>query len=84
MGVPRPPMTPPGFVHVYQMVSSYANGYSDTRIARRSCVIANENKRFLVVVGLGGLSEIRTQIVDAVVIARILEASFVFPVFVKN
>nr|GEV41695.1 O-fucosyltransferase 37 [Tanacetum cinerariifolium] len=45
---------------------------------RWSCVITNVNKRFLVVVGLGGLFDIRNQIVDAVVIARILEASLVF------
>nr|GEV07846.1 GDP-fucose protein O-fucosyltransferase [Tanacetum cinerariifolium] len=47
---------------------------------RRSGVIANEKKRFLVVVVSGGLFEIRNQIVDAVVIARILEASLVLPV----
>ncbi|PWA44013.1 GDP-fucose protein O-fucosyltransferase [Artemisia annua] len=47
---------------------------------RRSGVIANEKTRFLVVVVSGGLFEIRNQIVDAVVIARILEASLVLPV----
>ncbi|GKB14519.1 hypothetical protein Tco_0848442 [Tanacetum coccineum] len=35
-------------------------------------------KKFLVVVVLGGLFEIRDHTVDAVVIARILEASLVF------
>ncbi|GJZ79350.1 hypothetical protein Tco_0644187 [Tanacetum coccineum] len=34
MGVSGPPVTPPGSVPVYQMVSSYANGYSDIGIAR--------------------------------------------------
>ncbi|GJV87378.1 hypothetical protein Tco_1531316 [Tanacetum coccineum] len=34
MGVSGPPVTPPGSVPVYQMVSSYANGYSDMGIAR--------------------------------------------------
>ena len=42
--------------------------------------IANDKKRFLVVVVSGGLFEIRNQIVDAVVIARILEAALVLPV----
>ncbi|GJT21259.1 hypothetical protein Tco_0891196 [Tanacetum coccineum] len=43
-----------------------------------SGVTASVNKRFLVVVVLGGLFEIRDHTVDAVVIARILEASLVF------
>ncbi|KVI06172.1 GDP-fucose protein O-fucosyltransferase, partial [Cynara cardunculus var. scolymus] len=47
---------------------------------RRSRKIANERKRFLVVVVSGGLFQIRNQIVDAVVIARILEAALVLPV----
>nr|GEU38359.1 ribonuclease H-like domain-containing protein [Tanacetum cinerariifolium] len=51
---------------------------------KRSCVITNENKRFLVVVGLGGLFDIRNQIDDAVVIARILEASLVLSVLIGD
>ncbi|KAI3671421.1 hypothetical protein L1987_87158 [Smallanthus sonchifolius] len=47
---------------------------------RRSVEIAHEKKRFLVVVVSGGLFQIRNQIVDAVVIARILEAALVLPV----
>ncbi|KAL4584805.1 hypothetical protein LXL04_009415 [Taraxacum kok-saghyz] len=47
---------------------------------RRSSKIAKEKTRFLVVVVSGGLFQIRNQIVDAVVIARILEAALVFPV----
>ncbi|XP_076915601.1 O-fucosyltransferase 37-like [Bidens hawaiensis] len=47
---------------------------------RRSVKIANEKKRFLVVVVSGGLFRIRAQIVDAVVIARVLEAALVLPV----
>ncbi|KAJ9568383.1 hypothetical protein OSB04_004349 [Centaurea solstitialis] len=50
------------------------------RYRRRSRVIANEKRRFLVVVVSGGLFQIRNQIVDAVVIARILEAALVLPV----
>nr|GEW92834.1 retrovirus-related Pol polyprotein from transposon TNT 1-94 [Tanacetum cinerariifolium] len=45
-----------------------------------SGVTASVKKRFLVVVVLGGLFEIRDHIVDAVVSARILEVSLVFPV----
>nr|GEZ38873.1 putative reverse transcriptase domain-containing protein [Tanacetum cinerariifolium] len=41
-------------------------------------VTANEKERFLVVLVLGGLFAIRTHIVDAIVIDRILETSFVF------
>lgn len=51
---------------------------------RKSRKIANEKKRFLVVVVSGGLFEIRNQIVDAVVIARILEAALVLPVFNRD
>nr|XP_043618437.1 O-fucosyltransferase 37 [Erigeron canadensis] len=47
---------------------------------KRSVKIANEEKRFLVVVVSGGLVELRNQIVDAVVIARILEAALVLPI----
>ncbi|KAI3777654.1 hypothetical protein L1987_47455 [Smallanthus sonchifolius] len=46
---------------------------------RRSVEIADEKKRFLVVVVSGGLFQIRNQIVDAVVMARILEAALVLP-----
>lgn len=46
----------------------------------RSGGIVNEKKRFLVVVVSGGLVQIRNQIVDAVVIARVLEAALVLPV----
>ncbi|GKC72673.1 hypothetical protein Tco_1118556 [Tanacetum coccineum] len=45
-----------------------------------SGVTANDKKRLLVVVVLGGLFEIRNHIVDAFVIARILEALLVLPV----
>nr|GEX74200.1 GDP-fucose protein O-fucosyltransferase [Tanacetum cinerariifolium] len=51
---------------------------------RRSCVITNENKWFLVVVDLGGLFEIRNQIVDVVIIARILEASLVLTILNRD
>lgn len=47
---------------------------------RRSSKIAKEKMKFLVVLVSGGLFQIRNQIVDAVVIARILEAALVFPV----
>ncbi|KAK1422373.1 hypothetical protein QVD17_25456 [Tagetes erecta] len=46
----------------------------------RSVGIVNEKKRFLVVVVNGGLVQIRNQIVDAVVVARVLEAALVLPV----
>ncbi|CAI9280505.1 unnamed protein product [Lactuca saligna] len=47
---------------------------------KRSSKIAKEKMKFLVVLVSGGLFQIRNQIVDAVVIARILEAALVFPV----
>ncbi|KAI3499544.1 hypothetical protein L1887_35347 [Cichorium endivia] len=47
---------------------------------KRSSKIAKEKTKFLVVLVSGGLFQIRNQIVDAVVIARILEAALVFPV----
>ncbi|KAL8217510.1 hypothetical protein R6Q57_020883 [Mikania cordata] len=47
---------------------------------RRSVKIVHEKKRFLVVVVSGELIQIRNQIVDAVVFARILEAALVLPV----
>ncbi|KAK9090167.1 hypothetical protein Sjap_023344 [Stephania japonica] len=46
---------------------------------RASAKIAKEKRRFLVVVASGGLNQQRNQIADAVVIARILEASLVVP-----
>ncbi|KAK7851335.1 26s proteasome non-atpase regulatory subunit 6 like protein [Quercus suber] len=45
--------------------------------------ISKEKRRFLVVVASGGLNQHRNQIVDAVVIARILEAALVVPVLQK-
>ena len=46
--------------------------------------ISEEKKRFLVVAVSGGLNQQRNQIVDAVVIARILEAALVVPVLQVN
>lgn len=46
--------------------------------------IVKERRRFLVVVASGGLNQQRNQIVDAVVIARILEAALVVPVLQVN
>ncbi|CAA0806942.1 O-fucosyltransferase family protein [Striga hermonthica] len=43
--------------------------------------ISKEKRKFLVVVVSGGLNQQRRQIVDAVVMARILEAALVVPVF---
>lgn len=52
---------------------------------RKSSVkITKEKKRFLMVVASGGLNQQRNQIVDAVVIARILEAALVVPVLQVN
>ncbi|KAJ6688325.1 O-FUCOSYLTRANSFERASE 37 [Salix koriyanagi] len=47
---------------------------------KASARISKERRRFLVVVASGGLNQQRNQIVDAVVIARILEAALVVPV----
>ncbi|KAF9595378.1 hypothetical protein IFM89_000296 [Coptis chinensis] len=51
---------------------------------RASAKISKEKRRFLVVVASGGLNQQRNQIVDAVVIARILEAALVIPVLKVN
>ncbi|KAK1565776.1 hypothetical protein Q3G72_034742 [Acer saccharum] len=51
---------------------------------RKSAKISKEKRRFLVVVASGGLNQQRNQIVDAVVIARILEAALVVPVLQVN
>lgn len=51
---------------------------------KESAKIAKEKKRFLMVMVSGGLNQQRNQIVDAVVIARILEAALVVPVLKVN
>ncbi|XWS60294.1 hypothetical protein CRYUN_Cryun07bG0024000 [Craigia yunnanensis] len=51
---------------------------------KRSAKISMEKIRFLVVVATGGLNQQRNQIIDAVVIARILEAALVVPVLQVN
>ncbi|XP_050221947.2 O-fucosyltransferase 37 [Mercurialis annua] len=51
---------------------------------KESSRISKEKRRFLVVVASGGLNQQRAQIVDAVVIARILEAAMVLPVLQVN
>ncbi|XP_047329291.1 O-fucosyltransferase 37 [Impatiens glandulifera] len=51
---------------------------------RESNRISKEKRRFLVVVVSGGLNQQRNQIIDAVVIARILEAALVIPVMQVN
>lgn len=51
---------------------------------KKSARISKEKKRFLVVAVSGGLNQQRNQIVDAVVIARILEAALVVPVLQVN
>ncbi|RXH96038.1 hypothetical protein DVH24_008538 [Malus domestica] len=51
---------------------------------RLSPGISEEKRRFLVVVASGGLNQQRNQIVDAVVIARILKAALVVPVLQIN
>lgn len=51
---------------------------------KASVRISKERRRFLVVVVSGGLNQQRNQIVDAVVIARILEAALVVPVLQVN
>ncbi|CAN6578542.1 unnamed protein product [Malus baccata var. baccata] len=54
------------------------------RYRRLSPGISEEKRRFLVVVASGGLNQQRNQIVDAVVIARILKAALVVPVLQIN
>ncbi|KAK4486139.1 hypothetical protein RD792_008807 [Penstemon davidsonii] len=49
-----------------------------------SSKISKEKRKFLVVVVSGGLNQQRNQIVDAVVISRILEAALVVPVLQVN
>lgn len=51
---------------------------------KASAQISKEKRRFLVVVASGGLNQQRNEIVDAVVIARILEAALVVPVLQVN
>ncbi|KAK6920548.1 GDP-fucose protein O-fucosyltransferase [Dillenia turbinata] len=51
---------------------------------KASAKISKEKRRFLMVVVSGGLNQQKVQIVDAVVIARILEASLVVPVLQVN
>ncbi|KAL5543973.1 hypothetical protein UlMin_007757 [Ulmus minor] len=51
---------------------------------KASAVISKEKRRFLMVVASGGLNQQRNQIVDAVVIARILEAALVLPILQVN
>ncbi|KAK9995486.1 hypothetical protein SO802_020172 [Lithocarpus litseifolius] len=46
--------------------------------------ISKEKRRFLIVVASGGLNQQRNQIVDVVIIARILEAALVVPVLQVN
>ncbi|KAF8399909.1 hypothetical protein HHK36_015779 [Tetracentron sinense] len=56
----------------------------DINYRRASAKITKEKRRFLVVVVSGGLNQQRNQIIDAVVIARILEAALVIPVLKVN
>ncbi|KAI3455004.1 hypothetical protein Pfo_011667 [Paulownia fortunei] len=51
---------------------------------KASAKISKEKRKFLVVVVSGGLNQQRNQIVDAVVISRILEAALVVPVLQVN
>lgn len=51
---------------------------------KASASVSKEKRRFLMVVASGGLNQQRNQIVDAVVIARILEAALVIPVLQVN
>ncbi|KAL5697685.1 O-fucosyltransferase 37 [Ranunculus cassubicifolius] len=51
---------------------------------RASAKISKEKRRFLVVVASGGLNQQRNEIIDAVVIARILETALVIPVLQVN
>ena len=47
---------------------------------KASAKISKEKQKFLVVIVLGGLNQQKNQIVDAVVVARILEAALIVPV----
>ena len=51
---------------------------------RESPGIVTEKRRFLLVVASGGLNQQKNQIVDAVVIARILKAALVVPILKVN
>ncbi|XVF11559.1 hypothetical protein REPUB_Repub08aG0038100 [Reevesia pubescens] len=51
---------------------------------KKSAKISKEKNRFLFVVTTGGLNQQRNQIIDAVVIARILEAALVVPILEVN
>lgn len=51
---------------------------------KRSAKVSKERNRFLVVVASGGLNQQRNQIIDGVVIARILEAALVVPTLQVN
>lgn len=51
---------------------------------KKAARVSKEKKRFIVVVVSGGLNQQRNQIVDAVVIATILEAALVVPVLQVN
>ncbi|XP_057514615.1 O-fucosyltransferase 37 [Actinidia eriantha] len=51
---------------------------------RESARVSKEKRRFVVVVVSGGLNQQRNQIIDAVIIARILEAALVVPVLQVN
>ncbi|XP_022729664.1 uncharacterized protein At1g04910-like [Durio zibethinus] len=63
----------------YQPCLDFSIGYR-----KRSAKISKEKNRFLVVVAVGGLNQQRNQIIDAVVIARILEAALVVPILQIN
>ncbi|WMV50684.1 hypothetical protein MTR67_044069 [Solanum verrucosum] len=52
--------------------------------SKASKEILNDKTRYLMVVVSGGMNQQRNQIVDAVVIARILEAALVVPIFQVN
>lgn len=63
----------------YEPCLNFGIGYR-----KKSPAISEERKRFLVVVVSGGLNQQRNQIVDAVVIARILRGALVLPVLQVN
>ncbi|XP_058092209.1 O-fucosyltransferase 37 [Magnolia sinica] len=51
---------------------------------KASARIVNEKRKFLMVVVSGGLNQQRNQIIDAVVVARILEAALIVPILKVN
>lgn len=57
--------------------------FSD-RYRRESGEIVKDRAKYLMVVVAGGINQQRNQIVDAVVIARILGAALVVPILQKN